>query len=162
MAKRNKIIIREFAIALFILLLTTFFGGFILELLGINVSILSVIGGVILFYVALCMLFPVFSKQQKLYLKEPFVVPLAIPLLSGPTTIAMVLIYSSQFSQHTVSLLVAISVAVIITLIVVLTGSNTYRYLGDKGMKIVERLMGVVLLAFSVQMFLYGVFGFFD
>ena len=162
MTKRNKIIIREFAFAFFILLLTIFVGRFVVELLGINISVLSAIGGVLLFYVALCMLFPVLSKSHKLAAREPCIIPLAFPLLSGPTTIAMLLIYSTQFSQHTISLVVAVSVAVTVTLLLVLAGSIIYRYLGNKGMVIVERLMGVVLLILSVQMFLGGVFAFFS
>jgi multiple antibiotic resistance protein len=159
--KRNTIIVREFSIAFLILILFIFFGSMLLGLLGIRVSALSVAGGIVLFFVAFKMLFPSLFRGEKSCDAEPLVVPLATPLVSGPATIAVVLIFTSQFPNHVLELILAVAAAVCINLLVLLSSSIIYRFLGKKGMLVIERVMGLILLTLSVQLCLHGVSSYF-
>ena len=96
--RRTKIVLRECLFAWLILVAFLFFGHTILFGLGISQSSLSIAGGIILFLIALKMIFPPENPEatRDLQLTEPFVVPLAIPLVAGPSSIAMVMLFATQ------------------------------------------------------------------
>lgn len=154
--RQRMIIIRELLISLLIMILFSFVGEGLLRILAIDHRTVLVSGGVILFLIAIRMVFPE-SKSSFSNLSgagEPLIVPLAIPLVAGPSVLAAVMIYSRQES-HPV-LLAGISMAWFVSAMILLSASTLKRILGERGMLACERLMGLLLTLMSVQMFLEG------
>ncbi|MEM7030731.1 MAG: YhgN family NAAT transporter [Chloroflexota bacterium] len=155
-AQRSRIIARELIFALIILLLFLFAGTTILSFLGLKQPSLNIAGGILLFLIALRMVFPKPNAFDDPQAEDPFIVPLAIPMVAGPSTIAVLLLVSStqpdQMMEWTIALLMAWGTA---TIILVLS-PILLRLLGDRGIKALERLMGMLLILLAVQMFLDG------
>ncbi|MFZ6802031.1 MarC family protein [Undibacterium sp. Di24W] len=157
--RRWRVVIRECAIAFILLLLFMFFGKLFLAALHLSEVALRIGGGVILFLIALRMVFPqeggVFGEVDGD--NEPFIVPLAIPALAGPSSLATVLLFSSD-SRLDVAIHVGALVAVaIVWLVVLLSAERMQRVLGERTMTAVERLMGLILTAMAVEMLLAGI-----
>lgn len=154
--KRQKIIIfRELLIALFIMISFVYIGEPLLDLLKVDKATVAISGGIILFLIAIKMVFP--PKQDRLVSsKEPFIVPLAIPLVAGPATLAAIMIYSHKVG-HLGILLFAIISAWAATLFILLLAPLLKKVLGERGVLALERLMGLILSLMSVQMFLEGI-----
>lgn len=161
--RRPGIIIRECVIAFFILTIFLFFGQHILHALGISMSALSIAGGIILFLIALRMIFPANNEdsQREASYGEPFIVPLAIPLVAGPSAIATILLFASH-DVHLGWLLIALALATSVSLIILLFSEQLRKLLGKKGLVAIERLMGMVLTTIAVQMFLNGLSQYFN
>jgi small neutral amino acid transporter SnatA (MarC family) len=142
--RRTTIVLRECAIAYGVLVLFVLFGERMLKLLGLSDSSLNIAGGVILFLIALRM---VFRHPEGLFggtpEGEPFIVPLAIPSIAGPTAMA--------------SLLLALTVAMAVTLALLLFAERISRWIGERGLLALERLMGLLLTAVAVEMLLRGI-----
>nr|WP_314860485.1 MarC family protein [uncultured Undibacterium sp.] len=157
--RRWRVVMRECAIAFILLLLFMFFGKLFLAALHLSEVALRIGGGVILFLIALRMVFPqeggVFGDVEGD--QEPFIVPLAIPALAGPSSLATVLLFSSD-SRLDVAIHVGALVAVaIVWLVVLLSAERMQRVLGERTMTAVERLMGLILTAMAVEMLLAGI-----
>lgn len=153
--RQRRIILRELLIALFILFLFCFFGDDLLDLLGIDQPIIGIAGGTLLFLISLTLIFPK-GNHQKIPQREPFIFPLAIPVVAGPGAITTVMIYSQQ--NHNPYLMTgAIIAAWIPTCIILLASSNIKLFLGQKGLIACERLGGMLICLISVQMFTTGV-----
>jgi MarC family membrane protein len=157
--RRWRVVARECAIAFILLLLFMFFGKLFLAALHLSEVALRIGGGVILFLIALRMVFPqeggVFGEVDGD--NEPFIVPLAIPALAGPSSLATVLLFSSD-SRLDVAIHVGALVAVaIVWLVVLLSAERMQRVLGERTMTAVERLMGLILTAMAVEMLLAGI-----
>lgn len=155
--KRQKIIIlRELIIALVIIIAFVFFGEGLLNLLHVSPMTIQIAGGLILFIIALKMIFP--PPKQEFTLKkneEPFLVPMAIPLVAGPSVLAAVMIYSRQLEG--VSLLIgSLVIAWVVSAIILLSATQLKKVLGSKGISACERLMGLILILIAVEMFLDG------
>lgn len=152
--KQRRIILRELLIALAILVVFTFFGERVLELLGISQAAIGIAGGTLLFLISLTMIFPK-GKPQKLSTREPFIFPLAIPVVAGPGAITTVMIYSQQV-QNPYIMMGAILIAWIPSALILLASSNIKFFLGHKGLIACERLGGMLICLISVQMFTSG------
>lgn len=156
--RQLKIITRELTIALFILLLFTFFGDAILRILGITRPIIAIAGGVLLFLISLTMVFPRSAPEggEKALLHEPTIIPLAIPVITGPGAITTVMLYAHETGS---SLLVAGAAiaAWIPSLIILLLGSYVKQLLGEKGLVAVERLGGMLVCLIGIQMLTNGI-----
>lgn len=159
--RRSWIILRESITAFLILLAFLFFGDNILYGLGISQPALSIAGGIILFLIAIKMIFPPEHEggPRDNASIEPFIVPLAIPLIAGPSAIATVMLFGAEaMVVHAIWVpLVALIIASSITTLILLTAPQLRRLLGQKGLIAMERLMGMVLTTIAVQMFLVGV-----
>lgn len=153
--RQRQIIIRELLIALGILLAFNFFGDDILQLLGISEPVIGVAGGIVLFIIALGMIFPKVEKAE-IARQEPLIVPLATPIVAGPGSIATVMVYSEQFNNDWI-MSAAIILAWIPTLILLLLSSNVKYLLGQRGLSACERLGGMIISLVAVQMFSSGV-----
>jgi len=153
--KQRKIIFRETLIALAILLLFDFFGDNFLELLGIDNGVIGIAGGTLLFIIALGMIFPN-KKPPKLPQREPFIFPLAIPVIAGPGALTTVMIYS-QDTQNPYMVAGAILLAWIPSSLILLASSNIKLFLGQKGLLACERLGGMLISLIAVQMFTSGI-----
>ncbi|ODN43598.1 MarC family protein [Piscirickettsia litoralis] len=159
--RRLRIILRETFIAYIIIVSFLFGGQYILKFLGVSTSALSIGGGIILFLISLKMIFPASHGDGEVQMGEPFIVPLAIPLVAGPAALATVMISAMKDPTHTWVWFIAITVASLLTLIVLSSAPLLQRLLGAKGLVAIERLMGMLLVIMSVQMLLSGVNTFF-
>lgn len=156
--RRMMIIVRECAIAFAVLLGFVFLGKPMLTLLGLSDSSLNIAGGVILFLIALRMIFKhpegVFGTSLA---GEPFIVPLAIPSLAGPTALATVMLMVSGAPERRLEWIFALSIAMAVTLALLLFAERISKLIGERGLLAVERLMGLVLTAIAVEMLLRGI-----
>ncbi len=157
--RRWRVVVRECTIAFVLLLLFMFFGKHFLEALQLSEVSLRIGGGVILFLIALRMVFPqeggVFGDTDGD--NEPFIVPLAIPALAGPSSLATVLLFSSDSRMDVAIHVAALTAVAVVWLIVLLSAERMQRALGERTMTAVERLMGLILTAMAVEMLLAGI-----
>ncbi len=156
--RRVRVIVRECAIAFAVLVVFMLFGGDILTLLGLSDRSLNIAGGVILFLIALRM---VFRDDENIFgglpAGEPFIVPLAIPSIAGPAAIATVILMVSRAPQRMLEWSIAIAVAMSVSLLVLLFAERIARLVGARGLYAFERLMGLILAAVAVEMLLRGI-----
>lgn len=157
---RSRILIREMLIALVVLMLFLFWGQPLLQFLGLKASTLQITSGVILFIISLGMIFPAKSVLGHEADDEPFIVPLAIPLVAGPSTLILLLLLASQQSDHMTEIAIATFIAWLLTALILLASPIFMRFLGRKGSRALERLMGMLLVMIAIQMFLDGVAGY--
>jgi multiple antibiotic resistance protein len=156
--RQIRVVARELLIAYAVLLVFLFGGQHLLRLMQISEPALAIAGGVILFLIALRMVFPSADRSMREDITgEPFVVPLAIPYVAGPAAMATVVLLMSGEPQRWPEWLVAMTIAWLATSVILLAGSSLSRFLGQKGLLAIERLMGMVLIALSVQMLLTGI-----
>ena len=154
----NRVIRRELLIAYFVMVVFLFGGQFLLAAMRISEPALSISGGLILFLIAIKMVFP--TPANSLHEEvdcEPFIVPLAIPYVAGPSVLAVELLLMSREPNRWAEWLGAVTIAWFGVVIVVSLGARLRTVLGQKGLTALERLMGMVLVAIAVQMFLTGV-----
>jgi multiple antibiotic resistance protein len=157
-ARRFRIAARELVIAYGVLILFLFAGRSILRTLGISEPALTIAGGLVLFLIALKMVFPAAHGQLGEETDgEPLIVPLAIPYVAGPSALATVLLLSSQSPERRADWFVAITAAWGASATILLAGSRLALILGTRGLMAIERLMGMVLVASAVQMVLDGI-----
>lgn len=155
-AKQRAIIIREMCIALGVILAFNFVGEKILGLLKIQMYTTMIGGGIVLFLISLKMIFPVQQEHLPAHAahKEPYVVPLAIPLIAGPAVLAATIIYSHETSFWIT--IPAIVIAWFFSSFILLASSYLKNLLGWRGLASLERLMGLILTLISLEMFLEG------
>lgn len=156
--KRRLAILRELSFALIILMIFLFFGKVILTSLGISTPALSVAGGVVLFLVALRMIFPgrhggIAGNSDE---TDPWLVPLAIPLVAGPSSMAFVMLLATQEPGRMTDWLTAVLMAWLIGGAIIFAADFGRRWLKDKGLNLMERLMGMILVVVAVQMLMNG------
>lgn len=157
-ARRTRVIVRECVIAFVVLLAFVLFGRWILTLLGLSEPSLTIAGGVILFLIAVRMIFRgpegVFGDSGD---GEPFIVPLAIPAIAGPAAIATVVLLVSRAPERLPEWIGAVSVAMLVTLACLVFAERVATLVGERGLLAFERLMGLILTAISVEMLLRGI-----
>ena len=157
-ARRRRVILRECAIAFAVLLVFVFFGAAILGVLGLSDPSLTIAGGVILFLIALRM---IFRRPEGVFGDtvggEPFIVPLAIPSIAGPAAIATVMLLASRAPQRLLEWCAAVSVAMLVTAALLVSANRLARLAGEQGLLAFERLMGLILTAIAVEMLLRGI-----
>jgi MarC family membrane protein len=157
-SRRPRIVVRECAIAFLLLLLFMFFGRHFLAALNLTEVSLRIGGSVILLLIAIRMVFPhpdgVLGRTEG---GEPFIVPLAIPALAGPSALATVLLFSSNSREEVAIHVAALAAVAVVWLAVFLSADRLQRLLGTQVMTAFERLMGLILTAMSIEMLLGGV-----
>lgn len=152
--KRTLVIFREAAIATVILLIAVFAGGPLLQTLGLAEYSLRLSGGIVLFLIALGMVFPSRKVIDESPSDPPLIVPIAMPLIAGPSAISMVILFSEKTSGLEVASAVLIASAA--AAVVLGLSSRLFAILGRRGAIALERLIGMVLIMLSVQMILDG------
>ena len=155
--RRRKVLLREILIAFAVLLTFLFAGKYILRLLSLQQETISIAGGIVLFLFALRMVFPREEEGRDTLRGEPLIVPLAIPLIAGPSTLAMLLLLQQSSPNSTLQLFLALTLAWSVTAIILLSSTILYRLLKERGLIALERLMGMLLVMLAVQMFINGV-----
>lgn len=155
--RQRVVIVRELIIALFIIIVFNFIGDGLMKFLHVQSDTIQIAGGIILFLLCLKMIFPPpHDPNESLpHDTEPFIVPLAVPLIAGPSVLAAVMIYSKQESNGLL-MVGAIMIAWFASLIILLASSFLKQILGWRGILALERLMGLILILIAVQMFLSG------
>jgi MarC family membrane protein len=156
--RRRKVMVRELLIALGVLIAFLLGGQFILKLLQLRQESVSIGGGIVLFLIGIRMVFPpveggVFGKQGE---GEPFIVPMAIPGVAGPSAMAALLLLTNSQPGRTAEWGIALFLAWLATAVILLSSTFLFKWLGESVLTALERLMGMLLIALSVQMFLTG------
>jgi MarC family membrane protein len=157
--RRPTVILREVAIAFGILLAFMLGGQHFLQAMHLSDLSIRIGGGIVLFLIALRMVFPhpdgAFGNGGQH--SEPLIVPLAIPALAGPSALATVMLLASQAPDRRFEWVAALTVTMVICAIVLLLSDRIQQWLGERTVAAFERLMGLVLVAISVDMLLEGV-----
>jgi MarC family membrane protein len=157
-ARRRKVILREVAFAAAILAFFALFGQRVMRVMHLSDTSLGIAGGVILFLIALKMVFPQHDGgPDRPAQGEPFLVPLAIPFIAGPSAIATVLLLVSGGPGKTLEVLAAVGVAMAVSALVLSFVERIAAVLGEKVTTAFERLMGLVLTAIATEMLLGGI-----
>lgn len=155
--RHARIIVRECAAAYAILVVFMLGGRKFLQWLHLSEESLTIAGGIILFLIAIRMVFPrpegIFGDPPG---TEPFLVPLAIPSIAGPSAAATVLLMASRDPARIATWIVALTLAMAATTLVLAAADRLQRLLGERAMIALERLMGLVLTALAVEMLLAG------
>lgn len=156
-ARQNWIILREMGIALLAMLLFNFIGEYIFQMLNIDEITVRLTSGLILFLFALKILFPsIDSPRLNLPKGEPFIIPLAIPLVAGPSLLATIMLYSHMETCEPL-MLSAILLAWLASLIVLFCSPFLKKMMGNNGLMAAERLMAMILILIAIQRFFEGI-----
>ena len=157
-ARQRVVVIRELLIALAVLMLFLWAGRYLLELMHLRQESVSIAGGIILFLIGLRMIFPpaegIMGEQPE---GEPFIVPMAIPMIAGPSGMAAVMLLGSQEPGRMGAWSLALAIAWAATAIILFSATYLQKWLGTRVLTAIERLMGMVIVAISMQMLLDGI-----
>ncbi|ACV33574.1 MarC family protein [Accumulibacter sp.] len=155
--RRPWVILREVLIAFVLLLTFMFVGEGFLRLMNLSELSLQIGGGVILFLIALRMIFPPPNPDTPDTTGEPLIVPLAIPAIAGPSALATVLLLVSQAPDRRLEWIAALCITMAVSAVVLVLAERIQRVVGDRFVVALERLMGLVLVAMSIEMMLRGI-----
>lgn len=155
--RQRRVIARELVIALAVLVFFLFLGQYILDVLHVSATALRISGGVVLLLIAMRMIFPTPATSLREEIDgEPFIVPLAVPYVAGPSALATELLLVSRESDRWPVWLGAVLIAWIATAVILFFATSLSRYLGERGLIAIERLMGMLLITVAVQMLMDG------
>ena len=158
-ARRRFVILRECAIAFATLAIFMVFGRKFLDLMHLSETSVSIAGGVILFMIAIRMVFAhpegVLGLPKRAI--EPLIVPLAVPLIAGPSALATVMLMASREPEKIGMWGAALTAAMVFATFVLLAGTKLQEWLGEHAMQAIERLLGLLLTAVAVEMLLAGI-----
>lgn len=160
--RHTPIIIRETFFAYLLLVSFMLFGRIFLQGIQITEQALGISGGIILFIIAIRMIFPEQENEtEKRPMGEPFFVPLAVPMTAGPGALTTVMLFSTTQPDKKLIWIIAITIAATVVGAILLSGRYLSKYLGERGLIALERLSGMMLTAMAVQMFLSGINAYF-
>jgi small neutral amino acid transporter SnatA (MarC family) len=155
--RQRVVVVRELLIALGVLMVFLWGGRYALELMHLRQESVSIAGGIVLFLIGLRMIFPPpEGLMGDLPEGEPFIVPLAIPMVAGPSGMAAVMLMGSQEPDRMGAWSLALMIAWAATAALLFSATYLYKWLGLRVLTAIERLMGMVIVAISVQMLLDG------
>lgn len=157
-ARRRLVLLRECLVAYLVLLVFLLFGEYLMAFMQISETSLGLAGGVVLLLIALRMIFPTGAPLFGGDLEgEPLIVPLAIPAIAGPSSMAMVMLLVSRDPSRLWEWVGALTLAVLLSSAVLLAGGKLIERIGDRGAQAMERLAGLILSTLAVEMLLDGV-----
>jgi MarC family membrane protein len=154
--RRIQVILREVLIAFLLLLVFMFVGDSFLRVMHLSELSLQIAGAVVMFLIALRMVFPGERPEAEPLAGEPLIVPLAIPALAGPSALATVMLLVSQAPGRRLEWVAALCVTMAVCAVILVLSERIQRLAGDRVMMAFERLMGLILVAIAVEMFLRG------
>jgi len=150
--RRTVLIVRENLIAFCVLLSFMFVGEKFLHLMNLRETSLQMAGGVVLFIIALRMIFPPPLSTELDFPGEPLIVPLAIPAIAGPSALATVILLVSRAPERRLEWIAALTLTIAIGALILLLAERIQRILGHRFVVAMERLMGLILIALAVEM----------
>ena len=158
-SRKKLVILRECAIAFLTLIVFLLFGSAFLDALGLSDETLRIAGGVILFMIALNMVFPGSGGRlvEDESGAEPFIVPVAIPLIAGPSAMTTVMLLAKSAPSRKLEWIGSIFIALAVTTVVFLSSNKLQDWLGTRFLAAIEKLMGLVLTTIAIQMLLGGI-----
>ncbi len=166
--ERKKIITRAVIISALVIFVFALLGKFLIESLGIGLYAFNIAGGVLLFLIALDMLFgrtpgtretPI-EEKEAISSSDVSVFPLAIPMIAGPGTIATTILFTDHASGNSMSILILAVVLILILFIawvVMIKSSLIMKLIGRTGILVFSRILGIILAALAVQYILNGI-----
>ncbi len=154
--RRARVILREILIAFALLLTFMFVGDSFLRVMNLSELSLQIGGGVILFLIALRMVFPPPPSSVDELVSEPLIVPLAVPAIAGPSALATVLLLVSQQPERRLEWIAALCLTMVVSAVVLVSAERVQRIIGTRLVVAVERLMGLVLVSVAIEMMLRG------
>ncbi len=155
--RQRSIVVRELLIALALMCAANFIGEALLDLIHVSRATMQIAGGVLLFLIALRMIFPEpKGNGDAIKREEPFIVPLAVPAVAGPAVFATIMIYAAQEPSE-IRMLSAIVIAWMASAAILLSVAFIGRYMSKRVMTAWEQLMGLVLTLMATKMFLQGI-----
>lgn len=156
--RRRVVLARELLFSLIIMFTFLFSGQIVLDFLNVRQESVSIAGGIILFLIGLKMIFPQPGGVTGLTSgEEPFIVPLAIPLVAGPSVLAALILLANQDHSRMLDWSMALGAAWLASAAILMLSSTFHRLLGERGLIAIERLMGMILIMISIQMLLDGI-----
>lgn len=156
--RQRFVLARELTIALGVLMAFLWGGKYALDLMHLRQESVSIAGGIVLFLIGIRMIFPPpEGLMGELPEGEPFIVPMAVPLVAGPSGMAAVMLMGSNDPARLGDWSLALLIAWGATSAILFSATYLYRWLGSRVLIAVERLMGMLLVAISVQMLLDGI-----
>ncbi|WFC42876.1 YhgN family NAAT transporter [Pseudoxanthomonas sp. SE1] len=156
--RQRIVVVRELLIALVVLMLFLWGGKYALEMMHLRQESVAIAGGIVLFLIGVRMIFPrPEGLMGELPGGEPFIVPLAIPLVAGPSGMAAVMLMGSNDPSRLGDWSLALLLAWSATAVILFSATVLYKWLGRRVLTAIERLMGMLLVAISVQMVLDGI-----
>lgn len=156
--RRRLVLARELLFSLIIMFTFLFSGQAVLDFLNVRQESVSIAGGIILFLIGLKMIFPQPGGVTGLTSgEEPFIVPLAIPMVAGPSVLAALILLANQDHSRMLDWSMALGAAWLASATILMLSSTFHRLLGERGLTAIERLMGMILIMISIQMLLDGI-----
>lgn len=154
-----SIVGREMFIALGFMLFFHFFGDLLLDILSLSDITIWIASGIILFIAALGVIYPSEKSvrvSSKRIGQDPFIVPLAVPLVAGPALLATIILYA-HINESQLCSLIAIFAAWAVSSFILLSGRTIHRWVGDNGLLALERLFALILVIMATQRIMQGV-----
>ncbi|MEP1447962.1 MAG: YhgN family NAAT transporter [Paraglaciecola sp.] len=156
--RRRLVLARELIFSLIIMFTFLFSGQIVLDFLNVRQESVSIAGGIILFLIGIKMIFPQPGGVTGLTPgEEPFIVPLAIPMVAGPSVLAALILLANQDHSRMLDWSMALGAAWLASATILMLSSNLHKLLGERGLTAIERLMGMILIMISIQMLLDGI-----
>lgn len=154
--RRRFVLIRELLISLLLMLVFLWAGSYLLEALKLTPEAVAISGGIILLIIAIRMIFPSRGgiMGDDTSDEEPFIVPLATPLIAGPSVLATLVLLSENTPERNIDWTLALVGAWLVSSMIFLSSDWLFKILGTKGLKAIERLMGMLLISIAIQMLL--------
>jgi multiple antibiotic resistance protein len=151
-------ITREVILATIVLVMALFLGPGLLKLLHLSEEALRLAGGIVLFLIAIKLIFPTDTSWIGVkHGEEPILFPLAVPLVAGPSAVATVMLFAAQYPQRIGIWVMAILVSMVVSLVAFLFAPVVNRVVGHRGLSAFQRLMGMLLTVIAVQMLITAV-----
>jgi multiple antibiotic resistance protein len=163
--ERNKTAIKAVITATVTLIMFSFLGKYLFDFFGISVSGLKVVGGIIFFFVGYDMLNARLSRikisedEVEEYVDDISITPLGIPMIAGPGAITNAIVIMGDAHNITSKVLVVVSIVIValVVLFTLLGASGIIKFIGDRGIKIMTKLMGLIVMVIAVEFFFSGI-----
>jgi Multiple antibiotic transporter len=154
-----KIVGREMLIALGFMLFFHVFGDPLLDLLNLSEITVWIASGIILFIAALGVIYPTDKSvrvSSKRHSQEPFIVPLAVPLVAGPALLATIILFA-HIEENQLCSFLSILAAWAASSLILLSGRTIHRWVGNNGLLALERLFALILVIMATQRIMQGI-----
>ncbi len=149
---------REVVLATIVLILSLFFGPWLLRVLELTQEALRLAGGIVLFLIAIKLIFPTDTSWMGVkHGEEPLLFPLAVPLVAGPSAVATVMLFSAQYPDRMHVWVVAILISMLCSLVTFFFAPVLHKIVGNRALAAFQRLMGMLLTVIATQMMISGI-----